>query len=69
MFGPDYAAAFPSCSANRGRVQGVFVHLANHDVMPWAVSRAALAKLQKYKRRMDGTFHWASSRGSDFNFD
>jgi predicted dithiol-disulfide oxidoreductase (DUF899 family) len=45
------------------------VHLANHDVMLCAVSRAPLAKLQAYKRRMGWTFPWASSLGSDFNFD
>jgi len=45
------------------------VHLANHDVMLWAVSRAPLTKLQAYKRRMGWTFPWASSIGSDFNFD
>src|SRR5262249_39970865 len=48
---------------------GFAVHLANHDVMLWAVSRAPLAKLQAYKRRMGGTFPWASSFGSDFNSD
>jgi predicted dithiol-disulfide oxidoreductase (DUF899 family) len=45
------------------------VHLANLDVMLWAVSRAPLAKLQVYKRRMQWTFPWASSFQSDFNYD
>jgi predicted dithiol-disulfide oxidoreductase (DUF899 family) len=45
------------------------IHLANHDVMLWAVSRAPLAKLQAYKQRMGWTFPWASSFGSDFNPD
>jgi predicted dithiol-disulfide oxidoreductase (DUF899 family) len=45
------------------------VHLANHDVMLWAISRAPLAKLQPYKRRMGWTFPWASSFKSDFNSD
>jgi predicted dithiol-disulfide oxidoreductase (DUF899 family) len=48
---------------------GFAVHLANHDTLLWAVSRAPLAKLQAYKRRMGWTFPWASSDGSDFNFD
>src|SRR6201982_2323749 len=48
---------------------GFAVHLANHDVTLSAVSRAPLAKLQAYKRRMGWTFPWASSHGSDFNFD
>lgn len=69
MFGPDYAAGCASCSAIADGFNGIFVHLANHDVMLWAVSRAPLAKLQAYKRRMGWTFPWASSFGSDFNFD
>jgi predicted dithiol-disulfide oxidoreductase (DUF899 family) len=69
MFGPDYAAGCPSCSAIADGFNGVAVHLANHDVMLWAVSRAPLEKLQAYKRRMGWTFPWASSFASDFNFD
>ena len=69
MFGPDYKAGCPSCSAIADGFNGVAVHLANHDVMLWAVSRAPLAKLQAYKQRMGWTFPWASSLGSDFNFD
>jgi predicted dithiol-disulfide oxidoreductase (DUF899 family) len=48
---------------------GFAVHLANHDVMLWAVSRAPLGKLQPYKRRMGWTFPWASSSKCDFNSD
>jgi len=69
MFGPDYTAGCPSCSAIADGFDGFVVHLANHDVMLWAVSRAPLAKLQGYKQRMGWTFPWASSFGSDFNFD
>ena len=69
MFGPDYTAGCPSCSAIADGFDGFVVHLANHDVMLWAVSRAPLAKLQAYKRRMGWTFPWASSLGGDFNFD
>jgi predicted dithiol-disulfide oxidoreductase (DUF899 family) len=69
MFGPDYKAGCPSCSAIADGFNGIVVHLANHDVMLWAVSRAPLTKLQAYKRRMGWTFPWASSIGSDFNFD
>ena len=69
MFGPDYKAGCPSCSAIADGFNGIAVHLANHDVMLWAVSRAPLAKLQAYKRRMGWTFPWASSFGSDFNAD
>jgi predicted dithiol-disulfide oxidoreductase (DUF899 family) len=69
MFGPDYTAGCPSCSAIADGFNGIDVHLANHDVMLWAVSRAPLAKLQGYKRRMGWTFPWASSFGGDFNSD
>jgi predicted dithiol-disulfide oxidoreductase (DUF899 family) len=69
MFGPDYVAGCPNCSAIADGFNGFAVHLANHDVMLAAVSRAPLAKLQGYKRRMGWTFPWASSYGSDFNFD
>jgi predicted dithiol-disulfide oxidoreductase (DUF899 family) len=48
---------------------GFAIHLANHDVTLMAVSRAPLAKLQAFKRRMGWTFPWASSFGGDFNFD
>src|SRR6266704_4662293 len=69
MFGPDYEAGCPSCSAIADGFNGSVVHLANHDVMLWAVSRAPLAKLQAYKQRMGWTFPWASSFGGDFNYD
>jgi predicted dithiol-disulfide oxidoreductase (DUF899 family) len=69
MFGPDYTAGCPSCSAIADGFNGSAVHLANHDVMLMAVSRAPLAKLQAFKQRMGWTFPWASSLGSDFNFD
>src|SRR5947209_65799 len=69
MFGPDYKAGCPSCSMIADGFDGFAVHLANHDVTLMAVSRAPLAKLQAYKRRMGWTFPWASSVGSDFNFD
>jgi predicted dithiol-disulfide oxidoreductase (DUF899 family) len=69
MFGPDFAAGCPSCSAIADGFNGVVVHLANHDVMLWAVSRAPIAKLQAYKRRMGWTIPWASSFGGDFNPD
>src|SRR6202008_230450 len=69
MFGPDYKAGCPSCSAIADGFNGLAVHLANHDVMLWAVSRAPLAKLQAYKQRLGWTFPWASSAPSDFNSD
>jgi predicted dithiol-disulfide oxidoreductase (DUF899 family) len=69
MFGPDYTAGCPSCSAIADGFDRSAVHLAHHDVTLMAVSRAPLAKLQAYRRRMGWTFPWASSHGSDFNHD
>jgi predicted dithiol-disulfide oxidoreductase (DUF899 family) len=69
MFGPDYTAGCATCSSIADGFNGFVVHLVNHDVMFSAVSRAPLAKLQAYKRRMGWTFPWASSVSSDFNFD
>ncbi len=69
MFGPDWTAGCVSCSAVADGFNGTVVHLENHDVAFSAVSRAPLAKLQAYKRRMGWTFPWASSLGGDFNFD
>jgi predicted dithiol-disulfide oxidoreductase (DUF899 family) len=69
MFGPDWSAGCPSCSAIADGFNGITEHLAHHDVMLWAVSRAPLAKLQAYKRRLGWTFPWASAHDGDFNFD
>src|SRR4030095_2525306 len=69
MFGPDYKAGCPSVSWLADGFNGIAVPLANHDVTLSAVSRAPLAKLQAYKQRMGWTFPWASSSGTDFNFD
>jgi len=69
MFGPDYAAGCPSCSAIADGFNGIAVHLANHDVMLTAVSRAQLPKLVAFKERMGWTFPWASAHDTDFNAD
>ena len=69
MFGPDYTAGCPSCSVIADGFNGFVIHLANHDVTLTAVSRAPLAKLKAFKRRMGWSFPWASSFGSDFSAD
>jgi predicted dithiol-disulfide oxidoreductase (DUF899 family) len=69
MFGPDYTAGCPSCSSIADGFNGIAVHLANHDVMLTAVSRAPLPKLQAFKQRMGWTFPWASAFATDFNAD
>jgi len=69
MFGPDYTAGCMTCSTIADSFNGFAIHLANHDVMLWAVSRAPFPKLQEYKRRMGWAFPWASSFSTDFNAD
>ena len=62
-------AVCPACSAIADGFNGFAVHLEHHDVAMIAVSRAPIAALQDYKRRMGWTFRWASSLNSDFNYD
>jgi predicted dithiol-disulfide oxidoreductase (DUF899 family) len=69
MFGPDFKGGCPSCSAIADGFNGFWEHLAHHDVMLWAVSRAPIEKLQTYKQRMGWTFPWASSDDNGFNSD
>ena len=69
MFGPEYTAGCPACSSIADGFDGFVVHLAKHDVTLCAVSRAPLARLRAYKRRMGWNFPWASSHGSEFNYD
>jgi predicted dithiol-disulfide oxidoreductase (DUF899 family) len=70
MFGPDYTVGgCATCSTIADGFNGFAIHLAHHDVMLMAISRAQLAKIQAYKRRMGWTFPWASSFGGDFNAD
>jgi predicted dithiol-disulfide oxidoreductase (DUF899 family) len=69
MFGSDYTAGCPSCSAIADGFNGIAVHLENHDVAFTAISRAPLAKLQAFKQRLGWTFPWASSSATDFNTD
>ena len=69
MFEPDWTEGCPSCSAVADGYNGFRVHLENHDVAMTAISRAPLEKLLAYRERMGWSFPWASSSGSDFNFD
>jgi predicted dithiol-disulfide oxidoreductase (DUF899 family) len=69
MFGPEYTAGCPACSAIADGFDRSHVHLANHDVTLMAISRAPVAALSGYRQRMGWTFPWASSGGSDFNYD
>jgi predicted dithiol-disulfide oxidoreductase (DUF899 family) len=69
MFGPEDTEACPGCSFTADSLDGAVVHLNHHDVTFLSVSRAPLARLDAYKRRMGWSFPWVSSSGSDFNLD
>jgi predicted dithiol-disulfide oxidoreductase (DUF899 family) len=69
MFGPDYTAGCPACSATADSFNGVLPHIEARDVTMICISRAPLEKLLAYRRRMGWSFNWASSHGNDFNFD
>ncbi len=69
MLGPDWEAGCPGCSFLSDHLDGALPHLNHHDVTLTAVSRAPLPKIEAYKRRMGWHFPWASSHGSDFNYD
>lgn len=69
MFGPDWKEGCPSCSFNMDHTGPALVHLAQRDVSFAAVSRAPIAKIEAFKKRMDWQFPWVSSSGSDFNYD
>ena len=69
MLGPGWEAGCPGCSFLCDHLDGALPHLEHHDVMLTAVSRAPLSEIQSYKTRMGWKFPWASSFGSDFNFD
>ena len=69
MFDPDWDAACKSCSFWADNFNGIDVHLKHRDISFLAVSRAPLAKIEAYKKRMDWNFKWVSSFGSDFNYD
>ncbi|MDB6029735.1 MAG: hypothetical protein JWM16_73 [Verrucomicrobiales bacterium] len=69
MFGPDWQEGCPSCSFVSDHLDGALPHLAARDVMLVAVSRAPLAKIEGFKKRMGWHFNWVSSQGGDFNAD
>ena len=69
MFGPGWEQGCPSCSFMADHTDGMNMHLAHRDVTLVAVSRAPLAEIERFRRRMDWQFKWVSSFGSDFNHD
>jgi predicted dithiol-disulfide oxidoreductase (DUF899 family) len=69
MLGPDWGEGCPSCSFMADHTDGMLPHLAARDVTMLAVSRAPLAEIEAFKKRMGWRFDWVSSKGSDFNYD
>ena len=69
MLGPGWEAGCPSCSYLADHFDGANIHLAQRDVTFLAVSRAPLSEIEAFKKRMGWKFAWASSHGSDFNYD
>jgi len=69
MFGPGWGEGCTGCSFSADHVDGARAHLESHDVSFVAVSRAPLAELEAYRKRMGWRFNWVSSFGSDFNYD
>lgn len=69
MLGPDWEEGCPSCSFLADHFDGANIHLAQRDVTFVAISRAPLAEIEAFRRRMGWRFPWVSSFGSDFNFD
>ncbi len=69
MFGPDWQEGCPSCSYLADHFDGAIVHLNHRDVTMVLVSRAPVARLEGYRRRMGWNFKWLSALGSDFNHD
>lgn len=69
MLGPDWEQGCKSCSFWADNFNGIPIHLNHRDVTFTAISRAPLARIEAYKKRMGWSFPWISSYGSDFNFD
>ncbi|AMO92756.1 hypothetical protein CFter6_0025 [Collimonas fungivorans] len=69
MLGPGWEEGCPSCSFMADHTDGMNVHLAQRDITLIAISRAPLAEIARFRQRMGWQFRWASSHGSDFNYD
>lgn len=69
MLGPGWEQGCPSCSFMADHTDGMNIHLQHRDVTFLAVSRAPLAEIERFRRRMGWQFKWVSSNGNDFNYD
>jgi predicted dithiol-disulfide oxidoreductase (DUF899 family) len=69
MFGPDWSEGCVGCSFEMDQVQGALIHIKHHDVAYAAVSRAPIAKIETFRKRMGWPITWVSSYDNEFNFD
>jgi predicted dithiol-disulfide oxidoreductase (DUF899 family) len=69
MLGPGWEEGCPSCSYLADHFDGPAIHLANRGVTLAVISRAPIAEIETFKKRMGWKFHWVSSFGGDFNYD
>lgn len=70
MFGPDWDAGCPSCTAGSDEISpGLLKHLNVRDTTLAVIARAPLSKIAAYKASRDWAFPFYSSYGSDFNYD
>jgi predicted dithiol-disulfide oxidoreductase (DUF899 family) len=69
MMGPGWSAGCPSCSYLADHFDGPSIHLANRDATLAVISRAPMAEIEVFKKRMGWKFHWVSSFANDFNYD
>ena len=69
MLGPGWTEGCKSCSYLADHFDSMTIHLANRDVTLAVVSRAPIAEIETFKKRMGWKFRWVSANSSDFNFD
>lgn len=69
MFAPGWKEGCPSCSFMADHIDGMNMHLSNHDVTVVAISLAPLDEIERYRRRMGWQFRWVSSNENTFNYD
>jgi predicted dithiol-disulfide oxidoreductase (DUF899 family) len=69
MFDPDWEEGCKMCSFVADNFSGALVHIAARDTSFAVISRAPIAKIERFKKRMGWTFPWLSSFGGDFNYD
>jgi predicted dithiol-disulfide oxidoreductase (DUF899 family) len=69
MLGPGWEEGCKSCSYLADHFDGTNWHLPHRDVTFLVVSRAPLAEIEPFKKRMGWQFKWVSSHDNDFNFD